>query len=83
MLRELGVHVSGKGRQQQSHQRPHLQPRQKLRAGILAVMASIRMRKLEQHWRGVRALGEELERQKNREKGGRMLGKWVHAALVN
>lgn len=45
-------------------------------------MAVVRMRNKEQHWRGVRALGDELRRQKNRDKGA-VLGKWVHAALVN
>lgn len=45
-------------------------------------MAAIRMRNKEHQWRGVKALGDELRRQKNRDKGA-MLGKWVNAALVN
>jgi chromosome segregation ATPase len=57
-------------------------PRQKFRAGVFAVMAAIKMRNQEQQWRGVKALGEELRRQKNRDKGA-MLGKWVNAALIN
>jgi hypothetical protein len=59
-----------------------LAPRQKFRAGVFAVMAAVKMRNQEQQWRGVKALGEELRRQKNREKGA-MLGKWVNAALIN
>jgi hypothetical protein len=59
-----------------------LSPRQRFRAGVFAVIAAVRMRGQEQHWRGVKALGEELRRQKNREKGA-VLGKWVNAALVN
>jgi chromosome segregation ATPase len=72
LLRELGVRVSKNA----------LSPRQKFRAGVFAVIASVRMRSQEQHWRGVKALGEELRRQKNRDKGA-VLGRWVNAALVN
>jgi hypothetical protein len=72
MLRELGVRVS----------KDTLSPRQKFRAGVFAVIATIKIRNQEQHWRGVKALGEELRRQKNRDKGA-VLGKWVNAALVN
>lgn len=59
-----------------------LAPRQKFRAGVFAVMAAVKMRNQEQQWRGVKALGEELRRQKNRDKGA-VLGKWVNAALIN
>ena len=72
LLRELGVRVS----------KNVLSPRQKFRAGVFAVIAAMRMRSQEQHWRGVKALGEELRRQKNRDKGA-VLGRWVNAALVN
>jgi hypothetical protein len=72
LLRGLGVRVS----------KSTLSPRQKFRAGVFAVIAAVKMRHQEQHWRGVKALGEELRRQKSREKGA-VLGKWVNAALVN
>ena len=72
LLRELGVRVS----------KNTLSPRQKFRAGVFVVIAAVKMSNQEQHWRGVKALGEELRRQKNRGRGA-VLGKWVNAALVN
>ena len=77
LLRDLGVKVSNKGRTASS-----LQPRHRLRAGVFAVIAGIRIRNLEQKWRGVKDLGDELRKQKNKESGAR-LGRWVNAALVN
>jgi len=38
-----------------------LAPVQKFRAGVFVVVAAIRMSKLEQQWRGVRQMGEELK----------------------
>jgi hypothetical protein len=38
-----------------------LAPVQKFRAGVFVVIAAIRMSKLEQQWRGVRQMGEELK----------------------
>ena len=38
-----------------------LAPVQKFRAGVFVVVAAIRMSKLEQKWRGLRQMGEELK----------------------
>ena len=82
ILRQVGIHVPSKTRHGE-----RLAPVQKLRAGVFAVMATIRMRKLEQQWRGVRMLGDELKRLRSATEGRkdkeRMLGKWINAALVN
>jgi len=53
-----------------------LAPMQKFRAGVFVVMATLRMKKLEQQWRGVRQMGDEL-------KGARArLGKQVRTREV-
>ena len=54
ILREMGVDVD-----RRKYEKP-LSPASKFRAGALVVIAAIRLRKLEEQWRGVREMGVEL-----------------------
>lgn len=55
ILNEMGVSVD------QAKYERKLRPVQKFRAGVLAVMAAIRMSNMEESWRDARLLGEELK----------------------
>lgn len=58
ILREMGVEADRKKYQKQ------LAPVQKLRAGVFAVIAAIRMSNMEEQWRGAKQIGEELKLQR-------------------
>ncbi|KIV96135.1 hypothetical protein PV10_00039 [Exophiala mesophila] len=55
ILNEMGVSVD------QAKYERKLKPVQKFRAGVLVVMAAIRMSNMEESWRDARLLGEELK----------------------
>ena len=69
----MGVDVPDRSQYEQN-----ITPRQKLRAGVLAVMATIRMRKTAEQWRGVKiamgAMGSSKSRQQSVKKGERDSG---------
>ena len=55
----MGVNVS---REDQKKLQPKkLTPTQKFRAGVFVVIAAMRMSEMEEQWRGVRVIGEEVE----------------------
>lgn len=61
ILKEMGVDVD-RGK----YKKP-LRPVQKFRAGVLVVMAAIRMSNLERQWRECRLVGEDMRMLKSRQ----------------
>ena len=61
ILREMGVDVD-----RRKYEKP-LQPVQKFRAGVLAIMAAIRMSNMERQWREVKQVGEDLKMVRSRQ----------------
>ena len=55
ILNEMGVSLD------KAKYETKLQPVQKFRAGVFAVMAAIRMSNLEEQWRDARIIGEEVK----------------------
>ena len=61
ILREMGVEID-----RQKYIKP-LQPVQRFRAGVFAVIAAIRMSNMEERWRAARDMGEELKAMRKRQ----------------
>ncbi|RMD42304.1 hypothetical protein DV735_g2832, partial [Chaetothyriales sp. CBS 134920] len=57
ILREMGIEID------KAKYQTRLKPIQKFRAGVFAVIAAIRMSDMEEQWRGVKKLGDELHTQ--------------------
>lgn len=63
ILREMGVELSPEDQRKiREKERGNLTPKQKFRAGVFVVIAAMRMSEMEEQWRGVRLLGEEVNR---------------------